>query len=1017
MESQTTVRSWHWRCARAAFLALVLGWLAPLATAEEEPVRLWIDVRDDRGRLPEALQPGDVEVLSSGVPVTVESLAPASASRQPVRIVLYFDRESTSTGHLKRAASALASLAEELVALGEVEVVMAAEEPNLELRSRDALVLGEHLSRLALTGTAEEKVLAIRKRALRDLRPATALPALGADAMREIATVAVSEELELGRRRQEQLLSWLATPPAGEMSEPGPRLLFWITDGFDLDPVSFFAQHLEPEPLRAVLQASLLLDPLEPVLTRTSRALAGMGWTVMPVAFVDEATEDSGSSYTAIESRGPDGSITAAPGISVRPGSLFRRRDRAEDETPKEPEVELVDPLEPLATLAEASGGEIVVSVAALGDALRRFGERFELVFRPREAALGELRTLAIRGAGDRYRARGVRWASRGLPSEVARLRLASLLSGAPSDGGFDVAAVVQLRAGDPATGTAKGNLEARLDLRDLEAADPAESWTAAGDAVLRVSVASPSPTGELEVHQEIFEGPDLEGRLEWLYRTELDLAPETTEVAVLVEELGRGLWGGLRATMVEAEGDRIAEELLPPPDVIEILRPDEELLRGRVKFEVRTFDPAVARVVYLLDDREVATENGPPFDSRIDLGRTPRKQNLAVIAYDRSGVELGRDRAVINGGSAGLTVEIVSPENTTGTGPIEVLADISVPLGRRLDRVLFFWNNENVAVLYAEPFRHRVTIPEDVPVGYLRVVAMLDDGTVGEDVLFMNGPTNAEQVDVNLVELYVVVTDRQGRPVRGLELGDFVVREEGETQEISTFSSAEDLPLTLGMAIDSSASMFVKLPGIQQAAIDFLHSTFSEQDRVFVVDFDSEPRLVRTTTNSLQRVEQSIDSLEADGRTALWESIAFSLVQLQGVRGRKALIVFSDGADEDDRFPFRSLLDVAKRMGVPIYLILARHRPEPGEGGFNLLSRSFESRVNRLTEATGGRVFYGREYATLGEVYEEIERELRSQYLLTYYPSSGGNSRWRSVDVEVIDKELEPRTLSGYWP
>ncbi len=233
--------------------------------------------------------------------------------------------------------------------------------------------------------------------------------------------------------------------------------------------------------------------------------------------------------------------------------------------------------------------------------------------------------------------------------------------------------------------------------------------------------------------------------------------------------------------------------------------------------------------------------------------------------------------------------------------------------------------------------------------------------------------------------------------------------------QEIATFSDASDLPLTLGMAIDSSASMFVKLPRIQRAAVDFLHSTFSSQDRAFVVDFDSEPRLARGPTTSLERLEQSIGSLEADGRTALWESIVFSLVQLQGVRGRKALIVFSDGADEDDHFPFRSSLDIAKKMGVPIYLILMRRQPRESSG-LSLFTRSFTSRTNRLVEATGGRVFYAKEYDNLDAVYEDIEQELRSQYLLAYYPSAASSRAWRNVDVDVDGQGLKPRTLSGYW-
>ncbi|MEO1084732.1 MAG: VWA domain-containing protein, partial [Acidobacteriota bacterium] len=171
-----------------------------------------------------------------------------------------------------------------------------------------------------------------------------------------------------------------------------------------------------------------------------------------------------------------------------------------------------------------------------------------------------------------------------------------------------------------------------------------------------------------------------------------------------------------------------------------------------------------------------------------------------------------------------------------------------------------------------------------------------------------------------------------------------------------------------------------------------------------------------RGTTGDVERVVDSIYGLEASGRTALWESIVFSLVQLQGVRGRKALIVFSDGADEDDQFPFRTTNRIAKEMGVPIYLILMRKQPE--ESAFRgLLSRSFSSRIERLTEGTGGRIFYAREYQSLDAVYAEIEEELRSQYLLAYYPEGVDRDRgWHDVDVELSRRDLKPRTLTGYW-
>ncbi len=1013
------------RLRTPAFLALILLGVCGLAEAQGADVRLSVEVLDAKGRVPGDLTAGDFEIREGDAVLSLSGLTPATDT--PARIVLYFDHALSSSGTLRRAASGMAGLARQLVELGEVEVVTAAEEPESALRSRDELVLREVLSRSALTASGEGRVLELRGRVLDELRlnaPAPVAP--GPEEIARVITAGIKEELELIRERQNQLIAWAGKPSrlgggerlrpgelADETGPSGPRLLIWVTDGFDLDPVGFYLQVLNENATRAVLPRVSRLQNLDGASRRLAKTLAALGWTVVPVAIGAPGEGTGGLEYAPIEVDAERGGTTSAPGIVMRPGSLFGRRE-LEDEKPVT--ASLLEPRASLRLLAEASGGEVITTDQALRDAIGRFAGRFELIYPSSLALDAGSERLDVRALRPGLRINASRWVSRSIPDQVAEVRLRRLLAGIEDDGGFDVAAVLKLEDSTAAGATGpRAELEARLELRELEASSPGGEWQDPDKAIFRVTLALAEAGKEPRLQREVVRADNLHLLDEWRYRTSLDLPPDATEVAVLVEDLAGGLWGGRRATVVQ--GDWAADsELLPAPTVVEILHPEEELLTGRVRFETQVYDPRVAQVDFLLDDRQVASKRRPPFAARLDLGRTPRRRTLTVIAYDAGSDELGRDSVVVNGGSGGFGVEIVRPADFRGTGWVEVEAEVTVPLERQLDRVLFFWNNQQVATVYAAPFRQRILISKEKPVGYVRVVALLNDGTLAEDVAFMNGPAHGERLEVNLVELYVVVADRDGRPVRGLEQASFQIREDGVKQEIATFSDAGDLPLTLGMAIDSSASMFVKLPTVQNAAIDFLHSTFTEQDRAFVVDFDSEPRLARGTTGSLDGIVQSIDGLEANGRTALWESIVFSLVQLQGIRGRKALIVFSDGADEDDEFPFRSSLSVAKKMGVPIYLILMRKQPKK-EAGMSLLVRSFSSRVNRLVEATGGRVFYAKEYSNLGDVYEEIEYELRSQYLLAYYPRepSRGES-WRTVVIDVDKRGLTPRTLSGYW-
>ena len=1010
------------RLARAALLAATFFLLAlPLAAqdpgiAEEtaavarpRTVRLWVEVTDERGRRVDDLDVGDLEVAEAGAVLEALSVRGDTLREGGSRVVLYLDQALTGGATMRRATEALAAAASKLTALGDVELVAVDEIPAGVLTTRDELLLGERLSWTGIHDPGQGRIVQIRASVLDELRRLAVADATttSEDLPQELARVVadgIAEELALVRERQETLVAYLDSH--SDSQSAGPRIAIVVADGFDLDPVAFYATVLEEDVLRLVAAENIRTVAFETEVRTAAQALAALGWTVVALAPEGGGLGDD-VAPTLMEGVDLQGGRSTGVGVTIRPGSIFkRRRDEAAQEAAPAL-ASLVAPREALALFANASGGEIVADQRGVNDFLERFSRRYELIYTsPLDPAVGTA-PLEVRGrAATSQDAAGLlvrasRFTSVGVPPEVGALRLQQILQGLPATGDLDLTALLDVAASD---------VEARLQLLDLD-----DGGHRPDRADFRVTVAVAGAGREPQIYRELRPGETLRGG-EWQYRTSVDLPDDATDVAVLVEDLSTGLWGGARATVMS----RLAEgELLRSP-TLEVVRPEEELLRGKIRFETRIFDRRIDRVLFQLDERDVAKIDKAPFSARIDLGRSPRRQTLTAIAYDAEGEELGRDTVVLNAGSGGLEVRIVSPTEqaggTQGAGPVDVEAEIAVPIARRLDRAIFFWNNEAVATLYGPPYRQRIVVPAEAPMGYVRVVAMLDDGTLAEDVLFLNGPRSGERVDVSLVELFVVVTDPGGRPVRGLSRDDFVIREEGRPQEISTFSDASDLPLTLGMAIDSSASMFVKLPNVQRAAVDFVRTTFGEQDRAFVVDFDSSPRLVRSTTDELDRVVRSIESLEASGRTALWESIVYSLVQLQGVRGRKALVVFSDGADEDDEFPFRSCLAFARKMGVPIYLILMRKAPNDPTA-LSLLARSFSTRVDRLVSSTGGRVFYAKEYDSLDAVYDVIEQELRSQYLLAYYPKTSRGSSWRDVDVAVTKRGLSPRTLSGYWP
>jgi len=365
-------------------------------------------------------------------------------------------------------------------------------------------------------------------------------------------------------------------------------------------------------------------------------------------------------------------------------------------------------------------------------------------------------------------------------------------------------------------------------------------------------------------------------------------------------------------------------------------------------------------------------------------------------------------------GAGDGFRIRLVVPSRKLA-GPVDVEADVRIPSGGRVERVEFFWNDELAATLYSPPFRHRVMVPADRPAGYLRVEARLADGTTAEDAVAINASDLGDRLDVRLVELYVVVTDRDGKPVRGLPREAFRVRQDGREQQLAHFENAGELPLTLAVTIDSSASMFLKLPKVRDAVSKLLDSGLSVRDRALLVDFDTEPRLIKPVTRDLGEVSAALTALTPDGGSNLFEAIVFSLLQLQGVGGRKALVVYSDGIGEGEDTSYRACLRAARESGMPVYLIVTNAKAARGEEPGSFLAEPYSDKIRRLADATGGKAYFVLPNQDLNGAYQEILQELRSQYTLSFYPNEADRDPWRAVKVEVEGKGLSARTLSGY--
>ena len=281
----------------------------------------------------------------------------------------------------------------------------------------------------------------------------------------------------------------------------------------------------------------------------------------------------------------------------------------------------------------------------------------------------------------------------------------------------------------------------------------------------------------------------------------------------------------------------------------------------------------------------------------------------------------VGEDEYIVNEGREVFRVRILSPEKGAKvSGPTKVVAAVAVPEGKTLQKIEFYSNETRVATLYQAPYEQTVNIKDSKSLGYVRVVGTLDDGTVAEDLRYVNAPEYVSEVTVDAVELYTTVTEK-GRPVNGLQASNFKVFEDGVVQKIECFEYVKNLPLSVGVMVDTSASMLESLPGgaAGGAEVPRLHRSGRRTGP------SSSPSTTSRTcssklTSRKDKLFRSLAGLRAEGSTALYDAIIYGLYQFTGVKGKKALVLLTDGKDTASKFDYDTLVEYVKKSGIAIY-------------------------------------------------------------------------------------------------
>jgi Ca-activated chloride channel family protein len=459
-----------------------------------------------------------------------------------------------------------------------------------------------------------------------------------------------------------------------------------------------------------------------------------------------------------------------------------------------------------------------------------------------------------------------------------------------------------------------------------------------------------------------------------------------------------------------DSASSRILQEanaaLLTGDTTLKLVRPFGELQTGMQRFDTLSTGD-IDKVTFALDGKPVLTKRKPPYSVELDLGSLPRPRKLAATGYDKTGNQVAGDELLINSAANRFQVRLTEPQRGKRyENSLLARADVSAPDGQTVQRVEFYFNETLVATAYQPPYQQPILLPKGGDISYVRAVAYLADGNSTENVVFVNAPENMAEVEINYVELYATVLDRERRPVQGLTQKDFSVTEDGTKQEISRFERVNDQPIHAAVTIDISASMEKSLDKARTAALQFLQGTIQPKDRAAVVTFNDHPNLTVKFTNDVPALATGLAGLKAERGTALYDSIIFTLYYFTGVKGQRAMLLLTDGKDEGSRFTFEDAMEYARRAGVTIYAIGLGDDPD-------------KRKLEKLSEETGGRAFFLKNVDELAGIYSTIENELRSQYLIAYQSSNttSGSNTFRSVDLKVNKPGMEAKTIRGYYP
>ena len=276
--------------------------------------------------------------------------------------------------------------------------------------------------------------------------------------------------------------------------------------------------------------------------------------------------------------------------------------------------------------------------------------------------------------------------------------------------------------------------------------------------------------------------------------------------------------------------------------------------------------------------------------------------------------------------------------------------------------------------------------------------------------------PDTTLKVDVKLVNVFVTVTDEHGAPVGDLKKENFTLLEDGKPQTVSVFDKESVLPLSIALEIDTSLSTRKDLPLELASARRFAHAILRPIDALSLYAFSETVSEVVQFTHDLKAIDRGVDRVHPGSATALYDALYLGSEALEPRKGRKVMVVITDGGDTVSQVDYKEAVRAAQEAEAIVYSIIVV--PIEASAGRDT---GGEHALIQISEDTGGKYFYATSVPQLDEAFQKISDELRTQYLLAYYPAQRfSDSSFRRIEVKVAgsasSENLSVHHRTGYY-